>query len=531
MNKNRQKSRSKHAAFAQNDLLGGKNPSRTFISNLSKLPYQPLSTIKRYLLAVLLTLIGTGLGYLIELKISPTNLVMIYILVVMITAVYLGKGPSILVSILGVLLLDFLFIPPYYTFAVEDTEYLITFAGLLLVGLVISALATTARQQAEEAKARETDTLMLYSLSQDLSTAVDGQSVAKIVFRHLPAAYGTKFTLYVPENGILKLYTSVGSEQDIPLSERNLANWCYKFAKPAGLGINILPSLEPRFLPLLSAGKNFGVLSLTPIDPTQPLPANMDRMLKAFIYQISIALERVQLLEQNRQIELLQVTEKLQNALLNSISHELRTPLVTITGTLTTLENQGDELDSAIANSLISTAREEADHLNQLVSNLLDMSRVEAGTLKVKHDPTDILDMVGFALNSMGSRLGTHKITVNVPDGIIVSMDYVLIVHVLTNLLDNAIKYSPEGSQIKISAVQMGSVVHIEVIDQGQGIPNEDLEKVFEKFYRVQLFRHLSGTGLGLAICKGIVEAHAGKIWAENHPDGGTTFIFELPLK
>ena len=525
--------KSKKAKFLLDQFFArfnGKMPSGALIPNVSQLPYKPLSDFHRYGLAIIITLIGTVLGYLIELKISPTNLVMIYILAVMISAVYLGKGPSILASILGVLLLDFLFIPPYYTFAVEDTEYLITFAGLLLVGLVISALATAARQRAEEARAREADTLKLFALSRDLSTALNSQAIAQVVFTHLPSTYGRQFVLYLPGNNNLVAYPRLGSPESIPQSEINLANWCFKFAKPAGLGNNILPSLEPRFLPLLGAEKNLGVLSITPIDPTQPLPENMERMLDAFIYQICIALERIQLLDQARQIELLQVTEKLQNALLNSISHELRTPLVTITGTLTTLEQNGTEIDPATVNSLVSTAREEADRLNQLVSNLLDMSRLEAGTLKVKNQPTDVLDMIGSALDIMGSRLDERQIIVNVPDGIIISLDYVLIIHVITNLLDNALKYSPEFSPITISATSITNFVQIKVSDRGNGIPAQDLESIFEKFYRSRRIGNISGTGLGLAICKGIVEAHGGKIWAENLPDGGSVFVIELPL-
>jgi len=504
-------------------------------------PLQPHSSWKKYLLGILLTAFATGLGYLVELVISPTNLVMIYLLAVMIAAIYLGRGPAILVSGLGVAAFDFFFVPPYYTLAVSDTEYLITFAGLFLVGVVISALAVRAREQAESAQRREADTAMLYSLSRALAAAEDLEAVIKAVRTHLESDFGRDVVIYLPgdnpssANGqpeTLLPYVEPDSLQSLPgEAELSLATWSYLHAEPAGLGTNTLPSAEPRFMPLKTSRHIVGVLSLKPLNPTIPLNPDQRRMLESFANQTAQAIERVHLAEQARQIKLLQAAEKLQNALLNSISHDLRTPLVTITGALTTLETQGETLAKTARQSLVETAREEADRLNRLVGNLLDMTRLEAGALKVKREPADVQDLIGTAIGQMDARLSGRNIRVDVAESLsFVGLDFVLIVHVLTNLLDNALKYSPDNSPLEVRAQTTGAHLQISVLDRGPGIPQEELERVFDKFYRVQRPEQVSGTGLGLAICKGIVEAHGGHIRAENRPGGGTIITLFLPV-
>ncbi|MCX6081164.1 MAG: sensor histidine kinase KdpD [Chloroflexi bacterium] len=496
-------------------------------------PLRPHSTLNKYLLGVLLTAAATSLGYLVELDISPTNLVMIYLLAVVIAAIYLGRGPAILVSALGVAAFDFFFVPPYYTLAVSDTEYFITFTGLFVVGVVISALAVRAREQAESAQRREADTAILYSLSRDLAAAEDLQAVIKAVRTHLDADFGRDVVIYLPGQGdSLTPHVDTDSFQPTPgETELNLALWSYHHAEPAGLGTNTLPSAEPRFIPLKTSRHTVGVLSLKPLNPSHPLNPDQRRMLESFANQTAQAIERVHLAEQARQIKLLQAAEKLQNALLNSISHDLRTPLVSITGALTTLEAQGETLAVSARQSLVETARQEADRLNRLVGNLLDMTRLKAGALKVKREPADIQDVIGTAIGQMDERLIGRDIRVAVPDSFpLFGLDFVLIVHVITNLLDNALKYSPENSPLEIRAQLAGTDVQISVMDRGLGIPEDDLEHVFDKFYRVQRPNQVTGTGLGLAICKGIIEAHGGHIHAENRPGGGTVVTIALPV-
>jgi two-component system sensor histidine kinase KdpD len=456
---------------------------------------------------------------------------MIYLLAVMVAAIYLGRGPAILVSALGVAAFDFFFVPPYYTMAVSDTEYFITFSGLFLVSVVISALAVRASEQAESAQRREADTAMLYALSRDLAAADGLEAVLKAVRTHLEADFGRDVVIYLPEGDTLRPFLDAGAPQPEPGdTELNLAIWSYRHAEPAGLGTNTLPSAEPRFMPLKTSRHTVGVLSLKPLDPTRALTSDQRRKLESFANQTAQAVDRVHLAEQTRQIKLLQAAEKLQNALLNSISHDLRTPLVSITGALTTLESQSETLAVDARKSLVETAREEADRLNRLVGNLLDMTRLEAGALRVKREPADVQDLIGTAIGQMEERLSGRNLVINVLDSFpLVNLDFVLIVHVITNLLDNAIKYSKTNSPLEVQAEMVETELQISVLDRGLGIPEEDLERVFNKFYRVQRPEHVTGTGLGLAICKGIVEAHGGRIWAGNREGGGTIISIALP--
>jgi two-component system sensor histidine kinase KdpD len=284
-------------------------------------------------------------------------------------------------------------------------------------------------------------------------------------------------------------------------------------------------------MPLKTARSTVGVLGVKPKESESILSPDQRRLLEAFTSQSAQAIERVQLAEQARQIKLLQAAEKLQNALLNSISHDLRTPLVSITGALSALESDAT-LDASARQSLVVTAREEADRLNRLVGNLLDMTRLESGALQVKREPCEVQDLIGAALGQMEDRLVQRQIQVDMlPDIPLVGLDFVLIVHVLMNLLDNALKYSPDNSPLEIRAGLHYGEIQVMVMDRGIGIPSEDLNHVFDKFYRVQRPGQVTGTGLGLAISKGIIEAHGGRIWASEREGGGTVITFALPLE
>jgi two-component system, OmpR family, sensor histidine kinase KdpD len=222
----------------------------------------------------------------------------------------------------------------------------------------------------------------------------------------------------------------------------------------------------------------------------------------------------------------------LQTALLNSISHDLRTPLVSITGALTSLDEQAESLNDEYRQSLVTTAREEAERLNRLVGNLLSMTRIESGAIKLHIEPGDIQDVIGTALDQLGKRIANRKIEVNVPDDFpLIPMDFTLMVQVLVNVIENAAKYSPEYCSIEVSATLENDHVHVVVADRGEGIPAEDLTRIFDKFYRVQRPESVSGTGLGLSISKGIVEAHNGQIQARRRDQGGTLIIIDLPIK
>jgi two-component system sensor histidine kinase KdpD len=254
-------------------------------------------------------------------------------------------------------------------------------------------------------------------------------------------------------------------------------------------------------------------------------------LLDSLANQVALAIERARLVEQAHRAELMEITEKLQAALLNSISHDLRTPLVTITGALSSLSDEATFMNEEARRSLVQTAREEADRLNRLVGNLLDMTRLEAGALRLNLEPCDIQDVIGAALAECETVLGKRKVDADIASELpLIPMDFVLIQRVLVNVIDNALKYSPPDSAIEIQAAPSNAFVEISIGDRGMGIPTADLARIFDKFYRVHHPGSVSGTGLGLSICKGIVEAHGGFIGAENRQGGGTLITVALPL-
>lgn len=494
-------------------------------------PLQLHSPLSRYLWSITLVAAATGIGLLIRGNIEATNLVMVYLLAVVVAAVNLGRGPAILVSFLGVLAFDFLFIQPHFTFAVADTQYFLTFIGLFLVGLVISQLAARASEQADAAREREAETAELYDLSRDLSAATDLASILIVFRRHLEQTFDRTNAILLPEENMVKVFAA---SKGLALNDEELAvaDWVYRHGEPAGRHTKTLPAAQLRYLPLKTSKGVVGVLGVgKPSTTDSDLAPAQRRLMEAFANQGAQAIERAQLEKQNRQIALLQSAEKLQNALLNSISHDLRTPLVAITGALSALDEEYIELDNTARNALIENARGEADRLNRLVGNLLNMTRIESGTIKLHLQPGDVQDLIGTAIEQLGRRIEQNPIRVDVPANFpLIPMDFALMVQVFVNLLENAVKYSPSNSLIEVSALCDNASVRIQVRDQGVGIPAEDLARVFDKFYRVQRPESVSGTGLGLSISKGIVEAHNGQIHAFEREGGGTILEVELPL-
>jgi two-component system sensor histidine kinase KdpD len=491
-------------------------------------PHRPLG---RYLMGLLLVAAATGLSALIDPYISPTNLVVIYLLAVVVAAVYLGRGPSILTSVLGVGAFDYFFVPPHLTLAYANGEYLLTFIGLLAVGLVISQLTVQVREQAEAVQRREVETVELYELGRDLTVAADLEAVALAAISHIGQTFGREVAVFLPVKNNLNVYaTSPGL--NISENDQAVADWVFEHGQVAGRGTDTLTEASMRYQPLKTTRGVVGVLGVKPLDPARNLTRDQLRTLDAFANQIGLAVERASLAEQAHQAEVLEITDKLQNALLNSISHDLRTPLVSITGALSSLADNQIVLDEAARRSLIETAGEEADRLNRLVGNLLDMTRLESGAMRIRKETSDIQDVIGSALEELGGRIGKRTINIDIPEELpLVQLDFVLIERVLVNVIDNALKYSPADQPIDIKAHAAGAFLEVEVADRGTGIPPEDLNRIFDKFYRVQRPDNVSGTGLGLSISKGIVQAQGGFIGAENRAGGGTIISISLPLQ
>jgi two-component system sensor histidine kinase KdpD len=498
----------------------------------SERSWQPHRPWRRYFLSVALVAITTGLCALVAPYISPTNLVVIYLLSTVVVAVFLGRGPAVLASFLSVAAFDFFFVPPKLTMAVTDTEYILTFFGLLAVSLVVSYLTAQVREQADAAQRREVQTAALYELGHDLTATVGLEAVADTIIDHISQTFSREVAIFLPEGRLLRLYkASLGLM--VAENELAVATWAFEHGQIAGRGTDTLPDASMHYQPLKTTHGVIGVLGVKPASPNSYMSPDQRRTLDAFVNQVALAIEGARLSEQARQSELLEATEKLQTALLNSISHDLRTPLVSITGALSSLEESGPALDEEVRHSLIETAREEAERLNRLVGNLLDITRLEADAMHLHREACDVQELIGSSLEQVGNQLKNRQVKVEIPPKLpLVNLDFVLFSRVLVNVIDNALKYSPLEKPIDIRARVSNRTLVISVADRGEGIPLGDLEHIFDKFYRVQRPDNVSGTGLGLSISKGIiVEAHGGCIKAENRPGGGAIISVQLPLE
>jgi two-component system, OmpR family, sensor histidine kinase KdpD len=483
-----------------------------------------------YLASLALVAAATLTGLLVRPVLQPANMVMIYLLVVVVAALRLGRKPAILTAFLGVLAFNFFFVPPHLTFAVADTQYLITFVALFAVGVIISSLVSMARERAEAVRDREAQTNSLYHLSRDLAATADIETLLAAVLKNLGESLHAGAAVILPDGERMTVAAaSTGLQPSV--KELAVAQWAFRNGKEAGRGTETLGSAALLHLPLQASGNLLGVLGVKLEHEADYRSRQARRLLDAFASQTAMALERIQLSRQAEQAQLLNARENLERALLNSISHDLRTPLVSITGALDTLRERVHTLADQARLELLDTAWEEAERLNRFVDNLLDMTKLEAGAVKLRRELCDVEDLVGCALAAMERRLGDRKVELHIPAALPpVRLDMTLMSQVLVNLLDNAMKYTPAASPIEMTARADGGRLAMAVADRGQGIPDHDLHRVFDKFYRLPVPEGAAGTGLGLSICKGIVEAHGGTIHAENRTGGGLKIIVILPL-
>jgi two-component system sensor histidine kinase KdpD len=486
-----------------------------------------------YLKAFGLVVAATLLGELLKQVFTPTTILTEYLLCVVLSAILWGQGPSILVAFLGVVAFDFFFVPPYLTFRVEDTQYIITFVALLSVGVIIGYLTARIRRQTEAARERERQTAALYALARDLAVSNEVDSYLNAVMTRTKETFSCDAVVFLPEpenKGVLKAHTD-NPRLVVAESELGAAMWSFEHRRIIGQGTDTLPNVKARYFPMTTARATVGVLALWPASGLLELNAGQEQLATAYANLAAVAIEAIFLAEDAHTIHVLKATQKLQTALLNAISHDLRTPLVSIIGVLSSLGEQGLSLDDSSKKKLIEVAREEADRLNHLITNLLDESRIEGGAMVLSRQPAEVQDLVGAALEQLAGRVGSRPINIDMPPDLpFISVDSGLFVQSLFNLLDNALKYSPQGSPVDISARVRGREMQIEIGDRGIGIPPEDLTRVFDKFYRIRSPYSVAGTGLGLSICKGIVEAHGGQIEAENRPGGGTIIRIALPF-
>ncbi len=458
------------------------------------------------------------------------DLAMTYLLAVVITASRARKGPTFLATILSVAALDFFFVPPYHTFAVRDVRYLVTFAVMLLVGFVISRLTLRVRDQAEASRQRETRTAALYSLSREL---VDKRNIVKVsdtAARHIGEIFGGQVAVLVPneEGNLVNTLSGPGTFALDP-QEAGVAQWSFQQRRSAGLGTDTLPGAKAHYVPLTASTGAVGVLGIIPGNPAVAFTQEQLHILESFTNQTAMALERIFLAREAQRAKLRAESENMRNTLLSSVSHDLRTPLAAITGASSTLLQQEPVIAPEGRRELVRTIYEEADRLNRIIGNVLDLTRLEAGAIAVKKEWQSLEEILGVVLDRLSGKLKDHLLDIRLPADLpLVHFDPLLIEQVLTNIMENAVKYTPSGTPLELAAAVKGDNLEVSLSDRGPGIKVGDEERIFEKFVRGYVTG--GGAGLGLAICRAIVRAHGGRIWAENRPGGGAVFRFTLPI-
>ena len=456
------------------------------------------------------------------LTLAPIALV--HLLAVFCVALLWGMGPAVAASVLGFVALDYLFVPPLFSLTIAAPSEVVSLMIFLAVAVITSRLAAGARGRAREAEAHARESRALLRLS---DAAVDArttdaalQAIAELTtdifaLRHC--------AILLPDSlDVLRVEAWAPAAEPCTLTrdEEGIAAYVWRDQTS-------VPHRSGSYVPLRIGAQRVGVLRIGPSTDGEPLPAAAQRLLNTFAAAVAAAIDRRRLLDAATQAEVLRRSDALKTALLGSVSHDLRTPLTTLKTGITALLQTDVAWDRQAQQEVLAAANEEVDRLTRLISNLLDVSRVEAGALKPDRQWYEAGELIADTVRRAGPR--DHRVTVEVANGELpVYVDYVQIQQVLANLLDNAAKYSPAGSEIHVVGAAEDGAFVIRVRDHGPGVPTAEADRIFSKFYRIGGRR--TGTGLGLAICKGLVEAHGGRIAVENPGRGGAVFCVSLPL-
>ncbi len=486
---------------------------------------------ERYWAALAITAACTGLAFLMYPYFTLTNLVMVYLLGATVAALRLGRGPASLTAVSNVVALDFCFVPPRYTFSTNNLEYLVTFGVMLVIALVIANLVANLRAQSRVAGARERRTSLLYAMSRELAVTRSFNNLARVAIKHLAETFASSATILMPDaRGHLGFPKGEAPTGALPKPDLSVAQWVFDHGRPAGLGTDTLPAAPAQYLPLTGTRSTLGVLAVRPTQRRRLLLPEQRHLLETFAGQIALAVERAQMAEDAEHARVAAETESLRNTLLASISHDLRTPLAVITGASSALNDPDLKLEPAARAQLVQSIDAKAHEMSELISNVLDLMRFEAGEVRLRRDWQTVDDLVGTALSRLEGRLGGRVIDVALPAELPpVYVDAPLVAQVLGNLLENAVKHTPPQTRIRITAEAQGEWASISVEDNGPGLPEGDPEKLFAKFQRGREESNAGGAGLGLAICRAIVNAHGGKISAMERFGGGARFAFTLP--
>jgi two-component system, OmpR family, sensor histidine kinase KdpD len=509
-------------------VVTGDKPESTSSSRIRLPQTIGHSAWKQYLLALIIVAVITvidllGLDVLGYQAVGLTEL-----LAVLLIAVYIGRGPALLAAAVSAVSWNFLFITPRFTFDISQLQDVILFLMYFVIAIFTGNLTSRIRTQERQASHNAARSLALYTLAHETATAVTMDDVLKTAVTQIGQVFDAEIAFLLPQGDRLQRDPHTYSTLPIDDKDFSVAAWVYDNTKPAGRFTATLPLASAQFLPLSTPNRTVGVIGIR-TRQAERLSFDQEVLLETFTNQVALVIERELLDEAAEQSAMLRESERLYTTLLNSISHELRTPIATITGAASSLHDPLTASNEPARAELIGDIQDAASRLNRLVENLLDMSRLDSGRLKLKLDWCDIGDVIGVSVKRFESCFTDRTLSIQLaPDLPLVQMDFVLIEQVFVNLLDNICNYTPPGIQVNVKAGIEGEWLQVTVSDSGPGIPPDELEHIFDKFYRLP-GTATGGTGLGLSICRGLVEAHGGTLTADKAPEGGARFTIRLP--
>jgi two-component system sensor histidine kinase KdpD len=485
----------------------------------------------RYAAGLPISIACTVLAAIMLPYFSLTDIVMVYLLGATIAGLRLGRGPAAMVAVVNTLAFDFLFVPPLYSLAVSNFKYLVTFGVMIAVALIIASLVANVQAQTRVAGARERRTSLLYGMSRELVATRGVDALARIAIKHVAETFASRAVVLLPDGqGQLAHPRGPPAQGSLAGADLSIAQWVLDHDTPAGFGTDALPGAPAQYLPLRGSGKVLGVLAVEPSHRRRLLLPEQRHLLETFAGQIALGLERAALAEEAERARVAADTESLRNTLLASISHDLRTPLAVIAGASSALNDPSTAFEEQSRRLLASSIEKKATEMTRIISNVLDLMRLEGGNVVLNRDWQTVDDLVGSALDRLKLQLAHHPVEVDLPPELPpVYVDGALMLQVFTNLLENGTKHTPPGTRLTVTAAAAGAFVRVVVEDTGQGLPGEP-ELLFEKFQRGRDEGNTAGAGLGLAICRAIVNLHGGRIQAARRAGGGARFTFTLPV-
>jgi two-component system sensor histidine kinase KdpD len=515
--------------IAGEDAAGEPIPKKTVRTAEASQPFDP----RPYLAALVAVAAALGIGILLYPRFGIENVDLVFLTAIVAVALRYGLAPSLFASIAASLCYNFFFMPPLYTFTIADPNNIAAFAFFILVAILVSNVAARVRTQALAAAGRARTTESLYAFSRKLAGVGTLDDVLWATAYQIALMLKVRVVLLLPDAGSIAVKAGYPPEDMLADADVAAAKWAWDNNRPAGRSSDTLPGAKWLFLPMRTGRGEIGVVGIDSDKPGPLLAPDERRLLDALIDQAALAIERVHLVEDMDRVRRTVETERLRSALLTSISHDLKTPLAAVLASAGTLRDLGEKLTDGEKADLLATIIDESERLNRFIANLLDMTKLESGAVAPKIALHDVGEIVGSALRRAARILTQHQVAVETAADLpMLALDAVLFEQVLFNILDNAAKYAPEGTTIRIKSWRGKETVCVQVLDEGDGIPPGDLERIFDKFYRVHKEDQVrAGTGLGLAISRGFVEAMNGTLTAANRADRrGAVFTITLPI-